>query len=76
VTEEVTKETVDVTLNDLEVPSIVAAWIAQLLDPEFLTMIDSLPVEQIDVKLSASRGRIRPRPVIVLNGGPSNLVDP
>lgn len=54
----------------VEVPPIVQEWVRQLLDPQFLTMLRAYPVEQVDVKLSASRGRVRRAPMIVLNGGP------
>lgn len=59
-----------------EVPPMVAAWCSQLLSPEFLAMLRAFPAEQVDVRLSASRGKVRSRPVVVLNGGPSAMVDP
>lgn len=63
-------------LDRVEVPPVVAAWVRQLLDPQFLAMIRAYPAEQVDVRLSSSRGRVRPRPVLVFNGGPAELVDP
>lgn len=54
------------------VPPVVQAWIGQLLDEQFLTMLAAMPVERIDVRLSASGTKVR-RPVVVLNGGPSEL---
>jgi hypothetical protein len=53
-----------------EVPPMVQAWVAQLLSPEFLATMRAIPFEQIDVRLSASRGRARKNPTITLNGGP------
>jgi hypothetical protein len=36
----------------------------------------AFPAEQVDIRLSASRGRVRSKPVVVFNGGPTELVDP
>lgn len=59
-----------------DVQPVIAAWCAQLLSPEFVALIEAFPAEQIDVRLSASRGKVRPKPVVILNGGPSALVEP
>lgn len=69
-------QVVEAALDAPDIPPVVAAWCAQLLSPEFLAMLRAFPAEQIDVRLSASRGRVRPKPVVVLNGGPAELVDP
>jgi len=58
-----------------DVPEVVQAWVRQLLDPQFLSLIDAIDVDQIDVRLSASKGKIRKSPVIILNGGPQAMVD-
>ena len=58
-----------------DVPLVVEAWIRQLLDPGFLSMLQAWPVEQVDVRLSSSRGKVRARPVVILNGGPTDLVN-
>jgi hypothetical protein len=59
-----------------EIPEIIQGWVKQLLDPAFVSMVDALPIDQIDVKLSASKGKIRGNPMVVLNGGPQQLVEP
>ncbi|MFZ5850537.1 MAG: hypothetical protein ACOYY2_03970 [Actinomycetota bacterium] len=58
-----------------EVPPVVQAWIAQLLDGSFLALMRSYPAEQVDVRLSASRGRVRRTPVLMFNGGPQPMDD-
>lgn len=58
-----------------DLPPIVRAWVEQLLDPAFLSAITAMPVDRVDVRLSGSGGKVR-RPVIVLNGGPGELIDP
>jgi hypothetical protein len=70
------RDAVAEALNAPDVPPIVAAWCTQLLSPEFLSVVRAFPAEQVDVRLSASRGRVRPKPVVVFNGGPQELVDP
>ena len=67
-----TAETPLPTLDTL--PPIVRAWILQLTSPEMTAMLAAQPDAQIDVRLSASRGKVRRRPVITLNGGPSDQV--
>lgn len=52
-----------------EPPEFVLAWIAQLLDPQFLELMRHIPYDRLDVQLAASRGRVSREPVIVLNGG-------
>lgn len=60
-------------MND--VPEVVQGWVRQLLDPDFIRLIDEMGTRQIDVRLSASRGKIRENPMIVLNGGPQAMVE-
>ena len=62
-------------LDRPEIPPVVEAWVRQLLEPSFLALMRAYPAEQVDVRLSASRGRVRPRPVLVFDGGPSALVE-
>lgn len=52
-------------------PEFIQAWVKQLLDPDFLELMKTIPYDQVDVKLSASKGRVRRRPVVILNGGPT-----
>ena len=58
-----------------DVPEVIQAWIKQLLDPKFVSMMRSLDAEQLDIKLSSSKGKIRKNPVVIINGGPQNFVD-
>lgn len=58
-----------------DLPPVIRAWLEQLLDPEFVAMVRALPVDRIDVRLAASRGRVSRSPVVVLNGGPAEFVD-
>lgn len=51
---------------------VIRSWVAQLLDPS----ITSLVVDrdgQIEVRLYANRGKVRKTPMVVLNGGPSEM---
>jgi hypothetical protein len=48
--------------------------VLQLTDPSVVAMIGATPDAQIDIRLSASKGKVRRRPVITLNGGPSDYV--
>lgn len=63
-------------LDRPEIPPVVEAWVRQLLDPQFLALMRAWPAEQIDVRLTASRGRVRRNPEIVFNGGPQEMIDP
>jgi hypothetical protein len=56
-----------------EVPPLLQAWIAQLLDPQVQSVIAIAEQGQVDIRLSASRGRVRSNPVITINGGPSEM---
>lgn len=55
---------------------MVAAWVIQLLDPQFLAVMRSWPAERVDVTVSASRGKVRRLPEIRFNGGQMETVDP
>jgi hypothetical protein len=63
-------------LDGPEIPPVVRAWVSQLLDPSFLTMMRAWPADQIDVRLSASKGKVRRLPEITLNGGPQQFDTP
>ena len=51
------------------------AWIKQLLEPSFVELMRSQPFERVDIKLSASRGRVSRLPVVILGGGQQEFVD-
>jgi hypothetical protein len=57
-------------------PEALRGWIEQLLEPEITRLFDVFPEDQIDIRLSASKGKIRRRPSVTINGGPMELVDP
>lgn len=59
-----------------DVHPLIAAWIRQLLAPEVTTMVSLFGSDQIDVKLSAARGKARQRPTVVINGGPQAMLSP
>lgn len=55
---------------------MVRAWVEQLMSPEVLAVVRAFPDGQVDVKLSAAKGKVRARPTIVLGGGPQSMVEP
>lgn len=59
-----------------DVHPLVRAWISQLLSPEITALLAVAGDGQIDVKLSAAKGKVRMRPAIVVNGGPQSMVEP
>ena len=59
-----------------EVPPLIRAWIEQLLSPEMRSVVETFGDGQVDVKLSAAKGKVRMRPAIVVNGGPQSMVEP
>lgn len=62
-------------MTDLaSLPPIIRAWVVQLTDQSVIAMIAAQPDAQVDIRLSASKGKVRRRPVITLNGGPSDYV--
>lgn len=58
-----------------DVPPIVRGWVEQLFDPDFLALLRAGGDRQVDVRLSASGGRVRKRPVIAFDAGPQDYVD-
>ena len=62
--------------SENRLPEALRGWIEQLLEPEVTRLFDVFPEAQIDVRLSASRGKIRRRPSITINGGPMEMTDP
>jgi hypothetical protein len=61
--------------DDRELPPAVEAWVRQLLDDQFIQLIREQPYERIDVRLTASRGKVSRLPQIVLNGGQQEFVE-
>lgn len=61
---------------DQEVHPLLRAWISQLLSPEVVAVVSAFPDGQVDVRLSASKGKVRARPMVVINGGPQSMVSP
>jgi len=61
--------------DERELPSAVEAWIKQLLEPSFVELMRSQPFDRVDIKLSASRGRVSRLPVVILGGGQQEFVD-
>ena len=57
-------------------PDALRAWIEQLLEPEITRLFDVFPDAQIDVRLTASKGKVRRTPSITINGGPVEMIDP
>jgi len=62
-------------MDEQVLPAVIEAWVKQLLDPAFVDMMRSQPYERVDVRLSASKGRVSRLPQIILNGGQQELVD-
>jgi hypothetical protein len=63
-----------VSVNLDDVPPVIRAWLVQLTSPQMVAMVQSMPDAQIDIRLTSSKGKVRRRPVITLNGGPSDNV--
>jgi hypothetical protein len=61
-----------VSVNLDDVPPVIRAWLVQLTSPQMVAMVQSMPDAQIDIRLTSSKGKVRRRPVITLNGGPSD----
>lgn len=57
-------------------PKFVQAWIAQVLEPETLALLRHGEDRQVDIRLSASGGRVRRRPVVLFDAGPQDFVTP
>lgn len=62
--------------SENRLPDVLRGWIEQLLEPEVTRLFDVFPEAQIDVRLSASKGKIRRKPTITINGGPTEMIDP
>jgi hypothetical protein len=45
------------------------------MSPEVLGLIESFPEAQIDLRLSAAKGKVRANPSITVNGGPQPMMD-
>lgn len=58
-----------------QVPAVVEAWVAQLCDPDTLALIEAAGEANVDIRLSASKGRVRRHPVVTVGAGPNQLVD-
>lgn len=56
-------------------PAAIEAWVKQLLDPAFVALMRAQPYERVDVRLSASKGRVSRSPQIILNGGQLEYID-
>ena len=61
--------------DERELQPAIEAWIKQLLEPSFVELMRSQPFERVDLKLSASRGRVSRLPVVILGGGQQEFVD-
>lgn len=62
--------------DEAKIPPVIEAWVRQLLDPQFVALVKGLPVDRIDIRLSASKGRVARLPQITLNGGQQEMVAP
>lgn len=70
------RDAIQAALDSPEIPPVIAAWCAQLLSPEVISLLHQYPSAQVDVRLSASKGRVRRNPVVIFNAGPSDMVEP
>lgn len=59
-----------------DVPPVIHAWIAQLLDPQTIALVEASEEGQIDIRLAASRGKVRRLPEITFNKGVTEHVEP
>ncbi len=57
------------------VPPVIQAWVRQLLDPDFIIAVTAMQTGRIDVKLTASKGRVSRTPTVILNGGPQEWLE-
>lgn len=57
-------------------PPVIQAWVRQLLDPSLWAMIESADDGQVDVRLTAHRGRVKRYPGVLINAGPQEMVSP
>ena len=61
--------------DEQALPPVIEAWLKQLLDPSFVELMRSQPYDRVDVRLSASKGRVSRLPQIMLNGGQQEFID-
>lgn len=61
--------------DEQALPPVIEAWVKQLLDPSFVELMRSQPYDRVDVRLSASKGRVSRLPQIMLNGGQQEFID-
>jgi hypothetical protein len=57
-------------------PIVVQAWLRQLLDPEMVELLRDADGRQVEVRLTANKGRVRRRPAVLLDTGPQEMIDP
>lgn len=57
-----------------QLPPIVRAWVEQLCDPATVALLEAAGDANVDVRLSAAKGKVRRRPVVTVGGGPGELV--
>jgi len=58
------------------IPDVVRGWVEQLCDPDTVALLEAAKDRNVDVRLSAARGKVRKGPVVIVGGGPAELVDP
>ena len=58
-----------------DLPPLLRAWIEQLLSDDVMMLVQAFPDAQVDVRLSAARGKVRARPTVVINGGPQIMLE-
>jgi len=58
-----------------ELPEVIRAWVEQLCDPDTVALLEAAGDRNLDVRLSAARGKVRRGPVVIVGGGPGELVD-
>jgi len=61
--------------DEQALPPVIEAWVKQLLEPSFVELMRSQPYDRVDVRLSASKGRVSRLPQIMLNGGQQEFID-
>lgn len=61
--------------DEQALPPAIEAWVKQLLDPAFVELMRIQPYERVDIRLSASKGRVSRLPQIILNGGQLEYID-
>lgn len=58
-----------------DLPPLLRAWIEQLLSDDVVKFVRAFPDAQVDVRLSAVKGKVRARPTVVINGGPQTMLE-